>query len=154
MYAIRSYYDLLTASDTLSTRDVLRVPITNREYWLLENRQRDLGGNGQLVTFVSGGQVQQVRFPKDTIGFENSNVQQLKGVIIDVEDFDWALPGGRVIADNAETRINGGVLVWHIDENLIDENIATNTVNTGRKIKGVDLEQAGGPQDIGVEIQT
>ena len=35
---------LLTASDTLSTRDVLRVPITNREYWLLENRLRDLGG--------------------------------------------------------------------------------------------------------------
>lgn len=145
---------LLTASDTLSTPDVLRVPITNREYWLLENRQRDLGGNGQLVTFVSGGQVQQVRFPKDTVGFENSNVQQLKGVIIDVEDFDWALPGGRVIANDTEARINGGVLVWHVDENLIEENLASNTVNTGRKIKGLDLEQAGGPQDIGVDIQT
>ncbi len=145
---------LLTASDTLSTPDVLRVPITNREYWLLENRQRDLGGNGQLVTFVSGGQVQQVRFPKDTLGFENSNVQQLKGVIIDVEDFDWALPGGRVIVDDNEIRVNGGILVWHIDENIIEEYLSSNTVNTGRQIKGVDLEQAGGPQDIGLDIET
>jgi hypothetical protein len=145
---------MLAASDTLSTRDVLRVPITQREYWLLENRQRDLGGNGQLVTFVSGGQVQQVRFPKDTIGFENSNVQQLKGVVIDVEDFDWALPGGRVVVDDKEARVNGGILVWHVDENVIEENLAGNTVNTGRKIKGIDLEQAGGPQDIGVDITT
>ncbi len=145
---------MLTASDTLSTRDVLRVPITPREYWLLENRQRDLGGNGQLVTFVSGGQVQQLRFPKDTIGFENSNVQQLKGVVIDVEDFDWALPGGRVVVDGKEARINGGILVWHVDENLIEANLPGNTVNTGRKIKGIDLEQAGGPQDIGVDITT
>jgi hypothetical protein len=145
---------LLGASDTLSTPDVLRVPITQREYWLLENRQRDPGGDGQLVTFVSGGRVQQMRFPKDTLGFENSNVQQLKGVIIDVEDPDWALPGGRILVDGAEARINGGILIWHIDEEVIERNLAGNTVNTGRGTKGVDLEQAGGPQDIGVDIQT
>ncbi|MDX9758929.1 MAG: hypothetical protein RBU27_07180 [Bacteroidota bacterium] len=145
---------LLTSSDTLSTPDVLRVSITNREYWLLENRQRDRGGDGQLVTFVSGGQVQQVRFPKDTLGFENSNVQQLKGVIIDVEDYDWALPGGRVVVDDRETRVNGGILVWHVDETIITEHQRTNTVNTGKGPRGVDLEQAGGPQDIGVDIQT
>ncbi|MBR9978300.1 MAG: hypothetical protein KFH87_09445, partial [Bacteroidetes bacterium] len=145
---------ILAASDTISTPDVLRVPITHREYWLIENRQRDLGGNGQLVTFVSGGQVQQLRFPKDTLGFENSNVQQLKGVIIDVEDLDWSLPGGRVLVDDNEARINGGILIWHIDEEIIEHNLATNTVNTGRGIRGVDLEQAGGPQDIGIAIQT
>ncbi|MBR9976364.1 MAG: VCBS repeat-containing protein [Bacteroidetes bacterium] len=145
---------ILTSSDTLSTPDVLRVPITNREYWLLENRQRDRGNDGQLVTFVSGGQVQQVRFPKDTLGFENSNVQQLKGVIIDVEDYDWALPGGRVVVDDRQARVNGGILVWHVDENIIEANRASNTVNTGKGPKGVDLEQAGGPQDIGKDIQT
>lgn len=145
---------LLTTSDTLSTPDVLRVSITGREYWLLENRQRDRGGDGQLVTFVSGGQVQQVRMPKDTIGFENSNVQQLKGVIVDVEDYDWALPGGRVVVDDREAIVNGGILVWHIDESVIEANLAGNTVNTGKGARGVDLEQAGGPQDIGVDIQT
>ena len=145
---------ILTSSDTLSTPDVLRVHITNREYWLLENRQRDRGGDGQLVTFVSGGQVQQVRFPKDTVGFENSNVQQLKGVIIDVEDYDWALPGGRIVVDDKEARVNGGILVWHVDENVIAAKLASNTVNTGDGPKGIDLEQAGGPQDIGKSIET
>ncbi|MBN1447631.1 MAG: hypothetical protein JXA28_06840 [Bacteroidetes bacterium] len=145
---------LLTASDSLSTADVLRVPITGDEYWLAENRQRDLGGDGQNITFVSGGSVQQLRFPKDTTGFSNGDVSQLKGVIIDVEDIDWSLPGGRVVAEDREVRINGGILIWHIDEGRIRERLAANTVNTGHPIKGVDLEQAGGPQDIGVDVQT
>jgi hypothetical protein len=148
---------LITAGDSLSTADVIRVPITDIEYWLVENRQRDLGGNGQLVTFVTGGQVQQIRFPKDTLGFDNSNVSQLKGVVIDVEDVDWSLPGGRVLVDDKEARINGGLLIWHIDETAIDERIALNTVNVtvnGIGDRAVDLEQAGGPQDIGVDIQT
>jgi len=145
---------LLTASDSISTADMLRVPITGDEYWLVENRQRDLGGDGQNITYVSGGSVQQVRFPKDTTGFSNGDVSQLRGVIIDVEDIDWSLPGGRVIVDDGEARINGGILIWHIDENIIAEHRATNTVNTGDHVRGVDLEQAGGPQDIGVDIST
>ncbi|MCZ7558222.1 MAG: FG-GAP-like repeat-containing protein [Bacteroidia bacterium] len=147
---------LITAGDSLSTADVIRVPITDIEYWLVENRQRDLGGNGQLVTFVSGGQVQQLRFPKDTLGFDNGNVSQLKGVVIDVEDIDWSLPGGRVLVDDKETRINGGILIWHIDETALTERIALNTVNVTMPgvSRAVDLEQAGGPQDIGVDIQT
>ena len=145
---------LLTASDSLTTPDVLRVPINGDEYWLVENRQRDLGGNGQSVTIVSGGQTQTLRFPKDTTGFRNGDVSQLKGVVIDVEDIDWSLPGGRVVADDSEARINGGLLIWHIDERVIREYRATNTVNTGDHVRGVDLEQAGGPQDIGVDIET
>lgn len=145
---------LLTASDSISTADVLRVPITGDEYWLVENRQRDLGGDGQNITFVSGGSVQQVRFPKDTTGFSNGDVSQLRGVIIDVEDIDWSLPGGRVLVEDGEARINGGILIWHIDERIIAEHRATNTVNTGDHVRGVDLEQAGGPQDIGADIST
>ena len=148
---------LITAGDSLSTADVIRVPMNNIEYWLVENRQRDLGGNGQLVTLVSGSQIQQLRFPKDTLGFDNSNVSQLKGVVIDVEDIDWSLPGGRVIVDNNEARINGGLLIWHIDETGLEDRIALNTVNVtvdGAADRVVDLEQAGGPQDIGIDIQT
>lgn len=145
---------LLTASDTLSTPDVLRIPITGEEYWLVENRQRDLGGNGQNITYVTGGQVQTVRFPKDTTGFSNGDVSQLKGVVIDVEDIDWALPGGRVITNDDEARINGGILIWHVDERVISDYRASNTVNTGDHVRGIDLEQAGGPQDIGVDIES
>ncbi|MCB2206520.1 hypothetical protein KQI65_17380 [bacterium] len=145
---------LMTASDSLTTPDVLRVPISGDEYWLVENRQRDLGGNGQSVTIVSGGQTQTLRFPKDTTGFQNSDVSQLKGVIIDVEDIDWSLPGGRVLTDDREARINGGLLIWHIDESVITAYRSSNSVNTGDHPRGVDLEQAGGPQDIGEDIET
>jgi len=143
----------LTASDTLSTPDVLRVLISDKEYWLIENRQRDIGGNGQMVSFVSGGQIQHLRFPKDTTGFDNGNVSALKGVVIDVEDIDWSLPGGRVIVGDNEARINGGLLIWHIDETLIEARQNSNTVNSVFP-RGVDLEQAGGPQDIGIDLQT
>jgi hypothetical protein len=147
---------LLVSRDSISTADIIRVPITDTEYWLLENRQRDPGGDGQLITYVVGGQVQQRRFPKDTLGFDNSNVSQLKGVIIDVEDLDWSVPGGRVIVDDKEARVNGGILIWHIDEREIEARRADNAVNVPApgRAAGVLLEQAGGPQDIGVEMQT
>ena len=144
----------LYASDSLSTPDILRVPITSKEYWLVENRQRDLRGNGQVVTVISGGREQQFRFPKDTTGFSNGDVSALKGVVVDVDDIDWSLPGGTVEVDGVQDRVNGGVLIWHIDELIVDAYLADNSVNSNPSRRGVDLEQAGGPQDIGVTVQT
>ncbi len=66
--------------------------------------------------------------------------------MIDVEDFDWALPG---YMDSTQLYDGGGILIWHIDENIISQNIATNTVNANNKLRGVDLEEADGSQDIG-----
>ncbi len=145
---------MLTASDTNSTPDILRVGITGKEYWLVENRQRDVNGNGQTVTIVSGGREQQLHFPKDTTGFENGNVSALRGVVVDVEDIDWSIPGGTVISDEAEAKVNGGILIWHIDEVVIDRFLRENAVNANDIGNGVDLEQAQGPQDIGVEVET
>ncbi len=142
-------------TDQALTSGVLRVPITGREYWLVENRHRDPAGNGQRVTMVSGGREIQMRFPKDTLGFENSSVAALKGVVIDVEDLDWALPGGTVIGDaGQQIAVNGGALIWHVDEDVIDAGLASNTVNANADRRGVDLEQAGGPQDIGKPVTT
>ncbi len=145
---------MLAASDTNSTPDILRVGITGKEYWLVENRQRDVNGNGQTVTIVSGGREQQLHFPKDTTGFESGNVSALRGVVVDVEDIDWSIPGGTVISDEAEAKVNGGILIWHIDEEIIDRYLASNAVNANSVGNGVDLEQAQGPQDIGVEVET
>jgi len=35
-----------------------------------------------------------------------------------------------------------GLLIWHIDERIINENLATNTVNADLNRRGVDLEEA------------
>lgn len=45
--------------------------------------------------------------------------------------FDKNLPGN-------------GLLIWHIDENVIDAKMDTNTVNNDETRKGVDLEEADG----------
>ena len=45
--------------------------------------------------------------------FNNAFVDTLKGVVLDVDEFDWAVPGN-------------GILIWHIDEKIAnDENIAS-----------------------------
>ncbi|MDH7514714.1 MAG: hypothetical protein QHI48_02395 [Bacteroidota bacterium] len=148
----RTYSITASRTDQPSTPDLLRVPVTGTEYWLLENRQRDPGGNGQRIVMRVGGQDVELRFPKDTTGFNETDVSALKGVVVDVEDLDWSLPGGRVISGGKEVRVGGGILIWHIDETVIEAGMADNTVNADPKRRGVDLEQAAGPQDIGETI--
>ncbi len=43
---------------------------------------------------------------------------------------------------------NGGLLIWHIDEDVIDANLFSNTVNANVNHKGVDLEEADGLNDL------
>lgn len=148
----RQYFLTAQRSDQPSTADIIRVPVTAREYWLVENRQRDPGGNGQRITMRSAGQDLDLRFAKDTTGFENGSIALLKGVVTDVEDLDWSLPGGTVVTDKTEQRVNGGILIWHVDEEVIRRGLADNTVNADPALRGVDLEQAGGAQDIGRSI--
>ncbi|MFO7447904.1 MAG: T9SS type A sorting domain-containing protein [Ignavibacteriaceae bacterium] len=115
---------------------ILKVPINSSEYYLIENRQRDVGNNGAQITYIINGNAQTRTFLKDTTGFYSYDIDSLNGVITDVDEFDWALPGN-------------GILIWHIDENIINNKIADNTINVDKKNRGVDLEEADGVQDIG-----
>jgi hypothetical protein len=129
---------------------IYKVPINAKEYFLVENRNRDPGQNGQRVKTVINGQVVEKFFLHDTTGFDpndTSGIHAIKGVVTDVEDYDWSLPGG---TDHQRGIFyDGGILIWHIDENVIDANYATNTVNADPNHRGVDLEEADGSQDIG-----
>ncbi|MFI5407036.1 MAG: hypothetical protein ACHQ1D_11060, partial [Nitrososphaerales archaeon] len=80
-------------------------------------------------------------FPKDTTGYYSFSVDSLSGVIVNVDEFDWAVPGN-------------GILIWHIDENVINQKIADNKVNTNKHQRGVDVEEADGVQDIGEKFYT
>ncbi len=127
---------------------VYRVPIGPQEYYLVENRNRDPQKNGQRITSTYRGITGVSTFARDTSGFNAFDITALSGNIIDVEDFDWSLPGG---VDNDGTFYDGGILVWHIDEGVIARNRATNTINADPKRRGVDVEEADGSQDIGQE---
>lgn len=125
---------------------IYRVPISAKEYFLIENRNRDAMRNGSTVTLKHKGETIQKYFPRDTTTDSSFNQSALFGSIVDVDEFDWSLPGG-VTKDGIF--YDGGILIWHIDENVIEANLASNTVNANPNRRGVDLEEADGSQDIG-----
>jgi hypothetical protein len=129
---------------------VYRVPISAEEYYLVENRNRDPGRNGQTIVSRYDGIVSSRTFARDTTGFNAYDISALQGAVIDVEDLDFSLPGG---VDQEGTFYDGGILIWHIDERIINRNLATNTVNADPDHRGVDLEEADGSQDIGQSYQ-
>lgn len=115
---------------------ILKVPLNSSEYFLIENRARDAFDDGSTVTYKVGGNIVTQTFFSDTTGYQSFNVESLSGVILDVDEFDWALPGN-------------GIVIWHIDENVIGEKIEENAINTEKNRRGVDVEEADGVQDIG-----
>ena len=125
---------------------VYRVPVSEAEYFLVENRSRDPFGTGQKVTSIYNGVTRVQSFARDTSGFTFEDVSGLYGSIVDVDVFDWSLPGG---VDLNGIFYDGGVLIWHIDEAVINTTIALDQVNANPSRRGVNLEEADGSQDIG-----
>lgn len=118
-----------------------RIPISSTEYYLVENRIRDANNDGAVITYTLNGAVRNKYFPKDTTGFYSWGVDVIDGVVTDVDEFDWAVPGS-------------GIVIWHIDENVIAEKLQENQINTDKSRRGVDIEEADGIQDIGEKFTT
>ena len=126
---------------TLSDATIVKIPINSSEYFLLENRIRDANADGAKVNYILNGQSLVKTFPKDTAGFQSYAVDSVDGVVINVDEFDWAVPGN-------------GIVIWHIDENIINAKLAENKINTDKNSRGVDVEEADGIQDIGEQFRT
>ena len=137
---------LLAASGS-SDQELVRVPISESEYFLVENRYRDLDNDGLVLTIYRDGQTFQQRLENGQEDFNSFNIDAFEGgVVVDVDDFDWALPGGR---DEDENPLLGGVLVWHIDERVLAAKLPINAVNSDPELRAVDLEEADSAQDLG-----
>jgi len=134
---------------------ILKVPINSSEYYLVENRIRDANSDGAVVTYFVNGETRTKTFTKDTTGFESFAVDSLSGVVTDVDEFDWAIPNTKSVDDNIYDPLQGGgIVIWHIDENIIREKIADNKINVDKDRRGVDVEEADGIQDIGEQFFT
>lgn len=143
-------YTSLAASLDDGTSSVYKVFISAKEYFLVENRNRDAKKDGETISYINHGVPGSIHFTKDIDGFQNGDVWKLKGDIVNVDELDWSLPG--IKNDTAD--FQGGLLIWHIDENVIDAKISSNTINNDINHRGVDLEEAKGAQEIGVKIST
>ena len=125
----------------LSDASIIKIPINSSEYYLVENRIRDVNSDGAKITYIINGQTGTKTFPNDTAGFQSYAVDSIDGVVTNVDEFDWAMPGN-------------GIVIWHIDENIINDNIADNKINNDKNHRGVDVEEADGIQDIGEQFTT
>jgi len=112
------------------SRKIYKVPINDYEYYLIENRQYDV--NGDSVNYGWDHNNKRIEFP--STGF--LELDEPIGVIVSVDEYDYDMPGS-------------GLLIWHIDEAVILENLEENRINANPDRKGVDLEEADGAQDIG-----
>jgi hypothetical protein len=125
-------YSTAASSDTM----IFKIPLNAKEYYLVENRQRDPNSTGVTLTMYNNGTTSTKKYTKDTTGFYSYNIDSLSGVITDVDNPDWALPGS-------------GILIWHVDQNIVDSKIATDEINADKNNRGIMLEEADGIRDIG-----
>jgi M6 family metalloprotease-like protein len=121
---------VIGSAGTHSAPHILKVPISSTEYFLLENRQEDVNGDG--ITY--GRDENGVRVKFDSLGA--IAVEEGLGVITRIDEYDYGLPGS-------------GILIWHIDETEIMMGLASNSINNDPERRGVDLVECDGPQDIG-----
>jgi M6 family metalloprotease-like protein len=143
-------------------RNIVRYDLSSTEYYLIENRHRDPENDGVIITTrkPDGIEVQQTFTNYDTeFVFQESEFDTVleAGTIIDVDNFDWSLPGGLDVGEDEEENtdddriLNGGILIWHIDEALINQQLMNERVNADPQRRGVDLEEGDGAQDIGLD---
>lgn len=141
-------------------QSIAKQSITEDEFFLVENRHRDPESRGVDISVRNNaGRVNTVNFQNADTAFSpvNADLPQLlpKGVLVDVSNFDWALPGGLEIGNDDtpftedDRNLNGGMLIWHIDEAVIEDKISSLSVNNNPFRRGVDVEEADGAQDIG-----
>lgn len=136
---------------SLGEHSVVKIPINSSEYYLVERRSRDAQNNGSIITYKVNGEVKQKSFQFDQNGYRYYDIDSLEGVIIDVDEFDWALPGTDS-DDEAGEFEDIGLIIWHIDEAVIQENLISNTINADRKRRGVFVVEADGIYDIGEDF--
>ena len=120
--------NLPVGSDTV----LVRIPISPSEYYLVANRVHDTDFDGRF-DFGDGG----------LIGIPE-NTDTLLGA-----EFDFFLTSTTNPSIDGSVVTGSGILVWHVDESVILSSIEGGGYpNDVASLKGVDLEEADGIQDL------
>ncbi|NQT64722.1 MAG: hypothetical protein HQ554_00895, partial [FCB group bacterium] len=138
------------------TPKLYKINISENEYFLVENRQQN--PDGSYFINADGDTLSTYTF--ETIADQNvyppghAYAGQPKFSFMDNSyagsEWDFYLPGYGFGA--APENDGSGILIWHIDENIINENFTPDfeihSVNGDASHKGVDLEEADGIQQL------
>lgn len=152
----------LPAGSLNQPNSIAKYILSDSEYFLIENRHRDPDNTGITITIrrPDGTEVDQTFTNEDEdFVFQVDGFDELleAGTFVNATNFDFSLPGGLDTGededDPADDRnLNGGILIWHIDEAVINATISNDLVNANPDRRGIDLEEADGAQDIGEPI--
>ncbi len=146
-----------TADDD-DTPKLYKIIISDKEYFLLENRQQNpdgsMFGDDPSFTFELLPEGQQDVYPP---GHPNEGQPKFNFMENTYKNCEWDfyLPG---LGGPDSPVIDGsGMLIWHIDENIIDANFdpdfESNSINADASHKGIDLEEADGIQHLDTAYQ-
>ncbi|MEX0647649.1 MAG: T9SS type A sorting domain-containing protein [Balneolaceae bacterium] len=150
----------LPAASLREAGSIAKIPISSDEYFLVENRHRDPDGAGVTLTIQTpDGSLQEITLTNNDTEFTSQepgfDEHLPAGVVVDVSNFDFALPGdlgtGPKNSSNTDDQreLNGGILIWHIDEAVIRNKLGIEGINSDPARRGISLKEADGAQDIG-----
>lgn len=159
----------LPAASLAQPNSIAKVALSSTEYFLIENRHRDpllADSASAKVTITTRdpetGALSQKTFTNadEDFVFQGADFDTMldRGTIVDVSNFDWSLPGGLDYGEDQDEgtaddrHLNGGILIWHIDEGIIQNGLLNGGVNADELMRGVDLEEGDAAQDIGRDI--
>jgi len=134
---------ILKRAESYSDTTVWLVPINEKEYFLIENRYSQIRPGVTLDSmmyrdYIKAGEKEYPSIFPYITGSIGAKFSKKSGVLTSVPRYDVGLPGS-------------GLLIWHIDEGIIKENYKTLSINNNRDLRGIDLEEADGAQQIGFE---
>lgn len=149
----------LPAGSLNQPNSIAKYELSDSEYFLIENRHRDPDNTGTTITIrkADGTEIDQTFTNQDeAFVFQEDDFDELleAGTFVNATNFDFSLPGGLDTGededDPADDRnLNGGILIWHIDESVINSTLSSDRVNADPERRGIALEEADGAQDIG-----
>jgi hypothetical protein len=121
---------------------ILLVPINDHEYYLIENRQRNLSGDASCFNYDTTDKIVYLdRFNPVNLQKNVLSTLGARSKVIDrVRSFDAGIPAS-------------GVLVWHVDENQVRDRLTWNVLNADSLYRAVNLVEADGISDLGVTFQ-
>ena len=119
---------------------MVRVNLSPSEYFLIVNRVHDTDFDG----FFDFGDINGDGIPQ--------NGDTLLGAEFDFYMTQETNPSTKVIRDTVEVNkytTGSGIMVWHVDERVILDALTNDAnMNNNAALKGVDLEEADGVQDL------
>ena len=140
-YGVKALTSVIDRDDTRralgNDTAILLIPLNNNEYYLVENRQRNLSGDKSVFKYDNGSIINAYPF---NVNIGANIKDSAGGVILKTKNNDISLPAS-------------GVLVWYVDETVIRQKLAHNIVNADSSYRGVRLVEADGINDLGVTFK-